>query len=118
MPPRLLQGLFRFRQLVGSAIGSSCVATSTGRCGVVVSMDVRCASLAFVVVVPAFVPSGESIERGSIVDSFVVVALGKSFDRGCCSFGVFFDFGGAVTNEERIVRLTVSIRMKSRRTAK
>ena len=53
-----------------------------------------------------------------IVDSFVVVAFGKSFDRGCCSFGVFFAFGGAVTNEERIVRLTVSIIKKSRRTAK
>ena len=51
-------------------------------------------------------------------DSIVAVAFGKSFDRGCCSFGVCFACGGAVPIEERIVRLTVSIRMKSRRTAK
>ncbi len=52
-----------------------------------------------------------------IVDSIVVVAFGKSFDRGCCSFGVFLAFVGAVTNEERRVRLTVSILKKSRSTA-
>jgi hypothetical protein len=51
-------------------------------------------------------------------DSIVVVAFGKSFDRGCCSFRVFFAFGGAVPIEARIVRITVSITMKSGRTAK
>jgi hypothetical protein len=68
-------------------------------------MDVGCASVAFVVVVPAFVASGESIERGGIVDSIVVVGFGKSFDRGCCSVAVCCAFGGAVPIEERIVRL-------------
>jgi hypothetical protein len=47
-----------------------------------------------------------------------VVGFGKSFDRGRCSVAVCCATGGAVPIEERTVRLTVRIRMKSRRTAK